>query len=155
MNKEVVMNTEFRLARLEAENRLLKGVALVTLIVAILPWVMGSEAAIQDHVQARRFTLIGNDEAPAGSWSFDKETRTATLSVQSSKASPSVVLASSVDSSSVRLRRREFRDADIALTVGETGTTINVNEGTIAIEDGRKTVFVAPPRAAILPVTRK
>lgn len=74
------MNIESRLTRLETENRLLKGLALLALAAAVLPWVMGSEAAIQDHVQARRFTLIGDDEKPAGSWSFDQETKTAALS---------------------------------------------------------------------------
>ena len=165
------MNIESRVARLETENRLLKGVALLALAVSVLPWMMGSDAAIQDHVQARQFTLIGSHDAPAGLWAFDQQTETATFSIQSSQPSRSVVLEASGDHATVRLlngvkrpppavvpragKLRAHDGADIALTTGNHGTAIDVKEGSIEIEREGKTAFVAPPRAAFLPVTQK
>jgi hypothetical protein len=163
------MNIESRIARLEAQNRLLKGVALMALALAILPWMMGSEVAIQDHVQARQFTLIGNDDAPAGSWNFNPETGTVTFRIQAARLSPSVVLASSGGYSTVRLlggtkpppgppvrparNPDAFPNADIALTAGNGETAINVDDGFIAIKREGKKAFVVPPQATFLPVT--
>jgi hypothetical protein len=165
------MNLEYRLVRLEAQNRLLRIVAFVALALAGLPWLMASQEAVQDEVRAKRFSLIGDDEVSRGSWTFDQEAQTATLSVQSAELSPSVVLTSSPDNSSVRLlggvehsprsvlprganrAAGQMGDADIALTAGKGGTTIKLNDGKIAIERQGKTIFSAPPRTAFLPLT--
>ncbi|HVX14215.1 MAG TPA: hypothetical protein VHC22_23715 [Pirellulales bacterium] len=167
------MNIECRLARLEAQNRWLRVVALAALVSGVLPWVMGNQAEVPENIQARRFTLIGDDETPVGTWEFDAATKGTSLSVQSAKASPAVVLTSSPDESTIRLsngirvppqaivppqgRRRDVQpsDADIALTTGKTETTIKMNDGSIAIYRHGNTAFVAPPKSSILPVTEK
>ena len=65
------MNTDVRLARLEKHNRLLKaGFALVA-VVAVLPWIMGSQAEVNDSVRARQFAIVDKDGHTRGIWAID------------------------------------------------------------------------------------
>lgn len=123
------MNIERRLTRLEAQNRRLRMLAAGAFLLAALPWALGRREGVEDSVEAKRFALVNDTGSPVGEWTYDDEKQTAELRMQLKERSPSIVLTAKPYETSAKL-------------IG----------GTVTIERGGKTVFVAPPRMTVVPV---
>ena len=76
------MSIENRLAKLEAQNRLLRTVVVGAFALAVLPWLLGSDDAAEDAVRAKQFILVDDSGNPRGEWSYQTKTGTAELRLQ-------------------------------------------------------------------------
>lgn len=123
------MNIENRLAKLEAQNRLLRTVVVGAFALAVLPWLLGSDDAAEDVVRAKQFVLVDDSGNPRGEWSYQTKTGTAELRLQLGQSSPA-----------------------ISLVAGPNETSASLVNGALTIKRGQKTVFVAPPKMSVVPV---
>jgi hypothetical protein len=167
------MNIESRLTSLERQNRLLRALVVCGLILAALPWALGSRAAVEDMVRAKGFTLVDDEGTVLGTWSYDANAQTTSLSIQQHDGSPSVVLDANAKRSSVRLVGLDFKQAippfkhpipsdqapgeqgDIVLAATPRNNWIAMKDGIFTIQQHGKSAFVAPPKLAILPVKER
>lgn len=62
------MSVESRLARLESQNRWLRGGLVVALLVATVPWVMGSKQEVLESVTTKEVTIVDAKGLPRGTW---------------------------------------------------------------------------------------
>lgn len=144
------MSIESRLAKLERENRLFRVLALGVLALATLPWMLASRAEIEETIRAKGFTLVDDDGVVCGAWSFEPDTKTTLLRLQSPNGSAVIVL----DTNQKHAHLPEATP-NIALTASPEGNSLEMHTGVIAIEDHRgKPIFVAPPKPSIVPAAK-
>lgn len=144
------MSIESRLAKLERENRLLRVVVFVGLVLAALPWTLASRAEIEETIRAKGFTLVDDDGVVRGAWSFEPDTKTTLLRIQSPNGSAAIVL----DTNQKRATS-PGATPNIALTASLDGNSLKMNTGVVAIEDRRgRTIFVAPPKPSVVPAAK-
>lgn len=148
------MSIESRLAKLERENRLLRVVALGVLALAALPWMLASRAEIEETIRAKGFTLVDDDGVVRGAWSFEPDTKTTLLRLQSPNGSAAIVLDTNLDTNQKRAPS-PGATSNIALMASADGNSLKMNTGVITIEDRRgKPIFVAPPKPSVVPAAK-
>lgn len=154
------MNLESRLFKLERQNRVLRLLASGALVLAALPWALGSRAAVEESIRAKQFTLVDDDGVVLGTWSYDAEAKTTLLRVSSTiDGSAAIVLDSGpprvvVDSRPVNeARHAQEPTGAVVLAASRADSALKMRDGRIHIERGGKTVFVAPPKMTVTPVT--